>query len=136
MNTNVIITASDIKYGDFLIEHWYKSLKDTCNLSNIDVFVIDYGLSTAQKFYLEHNGVKVFKGEKDGHVVIIRFRETKKILSTYNYDQALLCDSGDIIFQQDISPLFSRNKEQFRAAEEDIKSPFQSLLRMNFSQMI
>jgi len=132
MKDNVIITASDKKYGDFLIEHWFRSLIENSDLSSIDIFVIDYGLSVAQQCYLKHHDIKIYKGEKDGHVVIIRFREMKSILAQYNYDQVILCDSGDIIFQQDISPVFLNHKDNFRAVEEDIKSPFSMFIKDEF----
>ena len=136
MKENVIITASDKKYGDFLIEHWYKSLKENCNLSNIYIFVIDYGLSVAQKYYLKHNDISVFEGKRNGHVVIIRFREINTILSAYNYNQVLLCDSGDIIFQKDISPLLNKTKTnsgQFKSISGHLS---RYLLTMYFFRII
>jgi hypothetical protein len=48
MKNNSIITATDKKYGDFTIEYWYKSLKENVNLKNIDIAVIDYGMSENQ----------------------------------------------------------------------------------------
>ena len=80
MKRNVIITASDEKYGNFLINHWLKSLKENTDLENIDVFVIDYGLSNAQKDSLKSQDVKLYKGIRDGHIVVIRFRDIKNIL--------------------------------------------------------
>ncbi|HON14461.1 MAG TPA: hypothetical protein PK897_10070, partial [Treponema sp.] len=77
MKTNLIITASDKKYGDFLIEHWYASLRANTNLEHIDVAVLDYGLSVAQRFYLQSNGVIVRSCERDGHVTSIRYRDMK-----------------------------------------------------------
>lgn len=46
---NAIFTGCSIKYGDFLADHWYRSLKDNVDLSNIDVIILDYGLSETKK---------------------------------------------------------------------------------------
>lgn len=122
MKTNLIITASDKKYGDFLIEHWFASLRANTNLEHIDVAVLDYGLSVAQRFYLQSNGVIVRSCERDGHVTSIRYRDMKLLLQEHpEYQQVMLCDSGDIIFQADINILFSEHTDQFRAVCEDYK---------------
>ncbi|WP_304224130.1 glycosyltransferase [Gracilinema caldarium] len=122
MKTNLVVTASDRKYGDFLIEHWYASLRDTSNLNLFDVAVLDYGLSVAQRFYLQSNGVLVRSCKRDGHVTSIRYRDLQYLLQEHPvYEQVMLCDSGDIIFQGDISPLFEVEKDQFRAVCEDYK---------------
>jgi len=42
---NLFITCSDEKCANFIINHWLKSLKANVNLSNIDIVVIDYGLT-------------------------------------------------------------------------------------------
>jgi hypothetical protein len=132
MKRNVIITASDKKYGNFLINHWLKSLKENVNLENIDIFVIDYGLSDSQKHFLESQGVKLYRGTRNGHVVIIRFRDIKNILVENNYKQVLICDGGDIIFQSDISHLFLENVDKYRAVCEDNKSAFNLFLTDEF----
>ena len=38
---NTIITASDGNCGDFLVNHWMRSLKSNVDLKNIDVVVLD-----------------------------------------------------------------------------------------------
>lgn len=134
MKKNCIITACDRKYGDFLIEHWYESLRDSNDLDLIDVAVLDYGLSRAQKFYLEKQGVIVHPCVRDGHVVICRFRDMALLLEERPYEQAILSDSGDIIFQDSLSPLLESNGESFRAVTEDLKTAFTLFLTDEFFQ--
>ncbi len=119
----LIATASDKKYGDFLIEHWYFSLKENVKLKKIDILVLDYGLSKAQKFYLEKHKIKVQPCVRDGHVVNLRFRDLFEFLKNHQYDQILTCDSGDIVFQDDISHLFEEHTDEYRAVCEEL-APF------------
>ncbi len=121
--TFLIATASDKKYGDFLIEEWLESLIQNVNLKEIQILVLDYGLTRAQKYYLEKHKVIVQSSERNGHVVNIRFRDLYYFLEKNPYEQILMCDSGDIIFQDDISFLFKENKEHYRAVCEDL-APF------------
>ena len=58
----------------------------------------------------------------------------KKILSEKKYDQVLSIDGGDIIFQTDISDLFEKNKNTFRACYEDLKTPFEVYIKKCFSK--
>ncbi|MEY6432088.1 hypothetical protein ABC977_06645 [Thioalkalicoccus limnaeus] len=129
MKRFAIVTASDRKYGDFLIEHWLASLVDNVRLTETDVVVLDYGLSVAQRFYLEHQGVLLRPGTRDGHVTVLRYRETLALLADRPYEQICLCDSGDIIFQDDISTLFERSPDRFRAVCEDYKPVFSLFLK-------
>ncbi len=135
MKANAIVTASDQKYGDFLIEHWLRSLQDNVRLDEIDVVVLDYGLSLAQRFYLEHHGVRLRPGKRDGHVTVIRYRETRDLLREHPYEQVCLCDSGDIIFQDDISTLFERSSDSFRAVCEDYKPIFSFFFKDEFFRL-
>jgi hypothetical protein len=133
MKKNLIITATDKEYGDFTIEHWYKFLCENVNLDDIDVTIIDYGMSVAQKYYFEKNGVNLYSAERNGHVAVIRFRDAYKYLQTDNHNQIMFCDCGDIIFQSDISHLFRKNLQDFRAVYEEYRSIFSSLyLNTNF----
>ncbi|MBN1793264.1 glycosyl transferase family 8 [Candidatus Woesearchaeota archaeon] len=117
---DAIITCSDERFGDFLIEHWLASLEANVDLKNIDVIVLDYGLSKPQVERLKKalKGIIIFKGKRDGHVNVIRFRDIDTILSRKNYGQVLSVDGGDIIFQTDLSPLLRRDSGSFRAACE------------------
>jgi len=128
---HAIITATDRKYGDFLIEEWLESIRKNVNLEHIDIIVIDYGLSIAQRYYLAEHGVSVFRGNRDGHVAVIRYRDIRTILSEYIYDQVLVCDSGDMIFQADISHLFGTDTDRYRAVCEDMKPAFAFFLKKN-----
>jgi hypothetical protein len=129
MKPFAIVTASDRKYGDFLIEHWLRSLRENVCLDSIDVIVLDYGLSQAQRFYLARHGVFLRAGTRDGHVTVLRYRETRDLLRERAYQQVCLCDSGDLIFQDDIAPLFERHPESFRAVCEDYKPVFSFFIR-------
>ncbi len=121
----LLSVASDKKYGDFLIEHWFVSLKSNVNLKDIDILVLDYGLSLAQRFYLEQHNVIVEKFPRDGHVVVIRFRDLGKFLETHFYEQILTTDGGDIIFQDDISHLYHENTDEYRAVCENLSPAFE-----------
>ncbi|MEK7522642.1 MAG: hypothetical protein AAB569_03610 [Patescibacteria group bacterium] len=114
MLKNVIVTCSNEKYGDFLINHWLKSLKENVNLENIDVVVIDYGLNNFQKTQLLKKKVILFKGIKKYHIVNKRFFDSAKYLKNKSYDQILFIDGGDTIFQEDITHVFNKDKNTFR----------------------
>ena len=114
MLKNVIITCSNEKYGDFLINHWLKSLKKNVNLKNIDVVVIDYGLNRLQKILLLKERIILFKGTKKYHIVNKRFFDSAKYLKNKSYDQILFIDGGDTIFQEDITNVFNKDKNTFR----------------------
>ncbi|AGA91669.1 hypothetical protein Thimo_2978 [Thioflavicoccus mobilis 8321] len=132
MKTYAIVTASDRKYGDFLVEHWLRSLQENVRLDDIDVVVLDYGLSLAQRYYLEHHGVRLHPGRRDGHVTVIRYRETRDLLDSSPYEQICLCDSGDLIFQDDISGVFQHCPDRFRAVCEDAKPVFSFFIKDDF----
>ena len=114
MLKNVIITCSNEKYGDFLVDHWFQSLKENVDLKNIDIVVIDYGLSKLQKTFLLNEKVILFKGVKKYHIVNKRFFDAGKFLSKNKYDQILFIDGGDTIFQEDIAHVFNKDKNTFR----------------------
>jgi hypothetical protein len=115
---NLIVTANDAKYGEFLVNHWIKSLKSEVDLTNIDIMVLDYGLSQNQKEELHAENVILKTCKKDGHVTSIRFRDMACILPEYSYDQVLSIDSGDVIFQGDFSHVFDQDKDLFRGVYE------------------
>lgn len=116
MLKNIIITASNEKTGDFVISHWLKSLKQNVNRDNIDILVIDYGLSSVQKGKLEKEGVIVMGGLKKYHIVNKRFFDAATYLKEHVYNQVLFIDSGDVIFQGEIATVFNTNPESFRVA--------------------
>jgi hypothetical protein len=117
---NAIITASDGRFGDFLVKHWHKSLKDNVNLINIEVAVLDYGLKKKNAEALKSLGVKLYNCRKDGHVAAIRFRDLAVFLKKHNYDQVMFCDCADIIFQKDFSSQFRIDKGMIRVAYDEL----------------
>lgn len=133
MKPNLIVTASDQKYGDFLIDHWLSSLREYTDASAADIVVLDYGLSTAQRFYLEAHGVYRWPGKRDGHVAVVRYRELRDLLAVHEEcRQVLLCDSGDIIFQDSVAPVFDIEPDRFRAVTEDYKPLFSVFISADF----
>ena len=132
LKKNCIVTASDAKYGDFLIDHWFRSLTENADLTDIDVVILDYGLSTAQRYYLEGHGARVARFEKKGHVVVIRFRDLAGFLEENPYEQVILSDGGDIVFQADISPIMDMYPESFRGVQEDLRSGFSIFITDEF----
>lgn len=114
MLKNIILTCSNEKCGDFLINHWLRSLKKNVNLDNIDVVVIDYGLNKLQKALLLKEKISLFKGTNKYHIVNKRFFDSVKYLKNKSYDQVLFIDGGDTIFQDDITHVFNKDKNTFR----------------------
>ncbi|MBW7960570.1 hypothetical protein H3C65_03720 [Patescibacteria group bacterium] len=115
MKKYVVITCANKKIGNFVTSHWLRSLKENVNLKNIDIVVIDYGLTKEQKNRLFKKDVVVYQGTKEYHIVNKRFFDSVKILSENNYNQVLFIDGGDIIFQDDISHLFNKDRKYIRA---------------------
>jgi len=124
MKKHVIFTSSGEKYGDFVINHWLKSLQENVNLENIDVVVLDYGLNKNQVKQFREKKIIMHKCEKDYLINNIRLRDTAEYLKKHKYDQVLHIDGGDIIFQTDISSLFEKNKKVIRAVCEDFALNF------------
>lgn len=126
----LIATACNQKYEDFLINHWLKSLKENVDLSNIDILVIDYGLSEDAKNKLKNEGVILYQAEnKEGHINNLRFLELRNYLLKQSfYEQVVLCDSGDIIFQSDISQIFKIHPEKIKGVCEEISPNMDMIL--------
>lgn len=114
MPKNIIITASNSKTGDFVVSHWLTSLKHHIDIRNLDILVIDYGLTDAQKASLKKEGVIVVEGLKKYHIVNKRFFDAGTYLKAHKYDQVLFIDSGDVIFQGDIAQVFDMFPDSFR----------------------
>ncbi|KKQ24665.1 MAG: hypothetical protein US40_C0014G0025 [Candidatus Roizmanbacteria bacterium GW2011_GWC2_37_13] len=137
MKKNVIVTCANGKIGDFVVDHWLKSLKDNVNLKNIDIVVIDYGLTNSQKNKLKKEKVIIFEGIKKYHIVNKRFFDLGRYLSENSYDQVLFIDGGDTIFQEDISHLFNQDKKIFRVVPLGMEVLFfQWFLLNNFEEGI
>jgi len=71
----VIITSSDLKFGDFLINHWLKSLLNNIDCKLVDIVILDYGLSEKQYRILLSKNVKIVKCIRDGCVNNLRYRD-------------------------------------------------------------
>ncbi len=130
---NAIIACASANIGDFLINHWLKSLKENVNLSNIDIIILDYGLTKEQAKKLKDNRVIIKKGTKTGFPNSAKFGDIKKFLSAKDYDQVLTCDSSDIIFQSDISHLFDEDKSGFRCICENVVTLFKLIIDFEFT---
>lgn len=120
---HAIFTASEGNKASFLLHHWLASLQANVDLAEIDVNVLDYGLTDAQRAELQARGVCCHACVKDGQVGDIRIRDLTAIAESCNYDQVLSVDSGDLIFQADISRLFEQDKDHFRAVCEELRVP-------------
>jgi len=121
MKKYVIITASDAKYGDFLANHWLRSLTDNVDLKNIDIVILDYGLTREQKNKIS-NSAKIIKCKNDGHIVNIRYRDILAFLKKNNYEQVMAVDGGDVIFQSNFMILFKEHKTDFRISSEGLQA--------------
>lgn len=111
---HAIFTASDARCADFLIHHWMASLRDNVDLADVDVVVLDYGFSEAHRNVLERGGARCRACPGGGLVHNVRFRDMADVLRQSDYDQAVMIDAGDVIFQADISHLFEEHKDSFR----------------------
>ena len=125
---HVIVTCCDARYGEFLIQHWLRSLQANVDLTGVDVVVLDYGLTECQRATLRSLQVICFPCVKDGVVCNLRYRDMCRLFDDTEYDQVLSIDSGDVIFQADIRPLFDVHQDQFRGVVEDLQIPFNELL--------
>ena len=137
MKKYLIVTATDRKNGDFLIKHWLASLKKNVSLDQTDVLVLDYGLSSKQFAELQKANVLILKGSSRGHPVVIRFIDSGKFLAKNRYQQILSIDSGDVLFQGDIHPLFNRDRTKYRIVKHDINPLyFEYYINKNFPKNI
>lgn len=137
MKKNIVITSVNKRYGNFFVKHWLRSLKDTVNLNQLDVIVIDYGLTFEQKAQIKGSLIKIIQGSNTGHIVTQRFIDTIDILEKSNYEQVLFVDGGDMIFQEDISFLFNQDKEYFRAVPLDTEVLFyEAFIPFNFERQM
>lgn len=124
MKPYAIFTACDVRYGEFLLSDWLTSLERHVDRTDIDVHVLDYGLSDQQRVALAARSVLCHPCVRDAHVANIRHRDLCNVLLRHPYEQVLSVDCGDIIFQSDISHLFDRNATQFRAVCEEVDIQF------------
>lgn len=122
---HAILTCSDARSGDFLANHWHRSLIENVDISDIDVIVFDYGLSKKHKHQIQAQGAICVECKADeGLIVNLRFRDFAHFLENRDYSQAASIDGGDIIFQSDISHLFREHSQQYRCVCEDHRASF------------
>jgi hypothetical protein len=84
----------------------------------VDIAVLDYGLSAGQRRSLDSAGVFRVECEKNGHPANLRFRDLDSFLGTHAYGNVLITDGGDVIFQQDVTPLLRQNMKHIHACRE------------------
>jgi hypothetical protein len=125
---HLIVTASDARCGDFLVEHWHRSLSENVRLEGIDVVVLDYGLRDDQRERILGSGMQVRPCVADGHVTNTRYRDAAALMGERAYDQVLMVDSGDVIFQDDIRHLFDEGAPCIRAACDERKYSLHAVL--------
>jgi len=118
----LIITASDSKYGDFLINHWLKSLLPNINKRLVDIAVLDYGLTSEQRKKILKKA-KIIKCLRDGNITNIRYRDMLSFLKKNNYQQIMSVDGGDLIFQDNIMNIFDEHKTEIRVVSEGLMIP-------------
>lgn len=128
VSRHAVITATDSKFGDFVLQHWLTSLQDNVNLNGVDVLILDYGLEPQQRERLEARGARCHRCVRDGHVTSLRYRDMATVLEQGEYDQALLVDGSDIIFQTDIRPLLESDRDSFRAVCHEIEVPVHEVI--------
>jgi hypothetical protein len=124
MKKHVIFTASDARFGGFFLRHWLTSLQDHVDLSDVDVVVLDYGMTDGQRGEAAARGVICHPSVKDWHVTNARYRDMAAVLESADYDQVMQADGGDIIFQADIRHLFDEHTDSFRGVCHEMEVPF------------
>jgi hypothetical protein len=124
---HAILTASDSHCGDFLARHWLRSLRENVDLSEIDVVVLDFGLDSRQRAGLD--GVEIVRAERARRVNVARRSAVARFLASRDYDQVLVVDAGDLVFQRDVSPLFRAHRDRFRGVPERFPIPLAPFLR-------
>jgi hypothetical protein len=124
---HAIVTACDARFGDFLARHWLRSIVENVDLRDIDVVVLDFGLEPRQR--AELTSAVVVPARREGRINVARRLETARLLRERDYDQVLTVDGGDVIFQRDVSHLFTTHKDRFRGVQERYPIPLGFFLR-------
>jgi hypothetical protein len=124
---HAILTASDANCGDFLARHWLRSLRENVTTDDVDVVVLDFGLEPHQRAALA--SVEVVRVESARRVNVARRSAIARLLEARDYDQVLVVDAGDLVFQGDVRPLFDRDRDRFRGVPERFPIPLAPFLR-------
>jgi hypothetical protein len=115
---HLVITVSDAHCGDFLARQWLASLEHVIDRGRVDVAVVDYGLTPAQRELLGSRGVLLWQGRRDGNVTVLRLRDIASFLACHRYDQVMVVDGGDVIFQDEFAEVFAMSPHSIRATCE------------------
>lgn len=116
---NIIYTHCNSGAGDILINHWLRSVKLHIDLTDIEIVVIDFGLTPEQRETLREEGVELWPAQADGRTPNIQYREIARYLATRDdVDQVVYSDCGDLIFQADIAPILKDDRSMMKAVVE------------------
>lgn len=116
---NLLYTHCNAGAGDTLIRHWLRSARLHIDLTNIEIMVIDFGLSEHQREQLREEGVELWPARADGRTPNIQYRELASYLATRpDIDQVVYSDCGDLVFQADIAPILQRQGALMKAVLE------------------
>ena len=121
---HAIITASDSRYGDFLIDQWLASLHNV-TLDGINVIVLDYGLTDSQRRGPGGRRPPLWLPQRRQRYEHPLPRHGDRAAPEDCYDQVLAIDGGDVISHPEMSARCSSgDKEKFRGVCEEIEIPF------------
>jgi hypothetical protein len=116
---HTLYTHCNAARGDALIQHWLRSAKLHVDLSNIEIVVIDFGLTETQRKQLRNEGVTLWSARADGRTSNIQYREIAAYLATRpDIDQVIYSDCGDLVFQTDITPILTCGDTRMKAVVE------------------
>jgi hypothetical protein len=116
---NILYAHCKAGKGDILIKDWLRSVKLHINLTGIKIVVIDFGLNEQQREQLRKEDVQLWSDTPGGRTPNIQYREIAKFLATRpDIDQVVYSDCGDLIFQDDITPLLKYKTLMMKAVVE------------------
>lgn len=134
---NAIITSTNLRDVDFVINHWYKSIKKNVDLKNIDVVLVGLDLSKEKISEAKKTGLKVYSYNLNGrNVVMNRFKGIIQFLKENNYENIIITDGGDVLFLDDVSSFLNKKKDKIEVVREHYRNFFfHSLINeKNFSK--
>jgi hypothetical protein len=126
MKENLIITSCNAKHADFVLNHWLKSLQNSIDTSDVDIAVICYDLASEAVNNFEQSGVIVSECKSDEkRINIIRRKDTVEFLRLHKYENVIVSDGGDIIFQDDIIHLLNIEPAKIKCVTEEYGARFE-----------
>ncbi|MDD3263742.1 MAG: hypothetical protein PHT94_02500 [Candidatus Nanoarchaeia archaeon] len=131
--THAIITSTNLRDVDFVINHWYKSIKENVNLKNIDIVLVGLDLSKEKIDEARKTGLKVYSYNLNGrNVVMNRFKGIIQFLKENNYENIIITDGGDVLFLDDVSSFLEEKKKKIQVVREYYRNFFfHSLINEN-----